>query len=63
MIYKLYIKNTDGSYTGPDIFKTFDEALSHAKGEYLIIRRNNNAEEVMEYRNKYDKIEEDEWSR
>ena len=58
-MYKVYVK-VNGVYRGPDIFKDLETAKQHAKGECLIIKRENNTDELIEYKEKeYD----DDWER
>lgn len=72
-MYKLYIKQSNGEYTGPKYFKDYETAVSHAVGEYLIIKSESKKDEVVEYhgRNKDEKFngfelepeDDDDWTR
>ena len=55
-MYKLYIKE-NSSYKGPKIYDSYRQARDHAKGEYIIIKHENNTDEVVEHG------EKEEWER
>lgn len=66
MVFRLYIKQKSGEYTGPKLFKSFDEAVAHAKGEYIIIKNENNTDTIVKYESKYKfgkEERDDEWNR
>ena len=63
IIYRLYTKQPTGEYTGPKLFKDLEEAISHAKGEYIIIKNENNTDTIVKYKNKYKFGKEEELDR
>lgn len=61
-MYKLYIKN-NGVYESARMFDTYENAKKHAKGEYLIIKRENNTDTVIEYNINRKTKTDDDWER
>ena len=47
-MYKLYIKN-NGTYKNPQMFESYREAKSNARGEYLIIKEENGTDTIIEH--------------
>lgn len=61
-MYKLYIKNNN-VYERPQRFKTYEEAKKHAKGEYVIVKREENTDVLIEYNMPQKSKIDDDWER
>lgn len=47
-MFKLY-KKINATYQDPEIYRTYKEAKDRASGEYLIIKRENGTDEIIEH--------------
>ena len=63
MIYKVYIKDSNGNYHGPKKFKYLIDAMAYARGEYIIIKNDNNTDEIIKCQTKDDIEQDDDLSR
>lgn len=46
-MYRLY-KKKNNCYQKPELYQTYQEAKNRASGEYMIIKRENNTDEIIE---------------